>query len=404
MHWWERMFRRTRAERQLDAELRDHLERHIADLKAQGIDDTEARRRARLMFGGVDRIKEECRDASGTRGIETTMQDVRYAWRGLVALPAFTIVIVLSLALGIGANTAAFTLLHATLLRALPIAQPGQLVELTSYDANADSADHFSYPLYTSFRDALRAQADVAAVFPQRVARVSVDDAGGGADAVEHAVVEGASANYFTMLGVAPGEGRLFVDGDDRPAGGQMIAVISHAYRERRFGGANASASASPSHTPTSVEGRTLIIEDRSFIIVGVAPKGFDGVEAQAKTDIWIPVTTAMPPKWLESYGSKVLRLIARMRPESDVAQTAAMADVIYRRHIVDRVLPGMVGSARAVLEKRHLRFRPARIWPRDDRPGVSAAAHHPDGIGRDRAAALLRERRESAAGASARA
>lgn len=356
MHWWERMLRRTRAERQLDAELRDHIERHTADLMAQGLDGAEARWRARLALGGIDQTKEACRDVRGTRGVETTMQDVRYAWRGLVALPAFTIVIVVSLALGIGANTAAFTLLHAALLRALPISQSNQLVELTSYDATVDSADHFSYPLYTLFHQALRPHADVAAIFPQRLTRVSADDGGAGR-AVEHAVVEGASANYFSMLRVPPSEGRLFAEGDDSLAGGQAIAVISHAYRERRFG---SSASTGGGGTSTSVEGRTLIIYDRPYTIVGVAPKGFDGVEAQAKTDIWLPVTASMPPNWITGDGTKVLRLIARMRPESEITQAQALADVIYRRYIVDRVLPGMTGSERKTLEGRHLRLRPA--------------------------------------------
>jgi predicted permease len=282
------------------------------------------------------------------------MQDVRYAWRGLVALPAFTVVIVLSLALGIGANTAAYTLLHAALLRALPVSQADQLVEFTTYDATGDGTDHFSYPLFTSYREALRTHADVAAVLPQRPKRISVDDGSGDTGVVERAIVEGASANYFSMLGVTPSAGRLFVESDDnaaggQPIGGQAIAVISQAYRERRFG-----------DTSAPVEGRRLIIDDVPFVIVGVAARGFDGVEAQAKTDIWVPVTAALPPNWVTNYGSKVLRLIARMRPDADVVQAGAMADVIYRRYIVDRVLPGITGSDRAVLEGRHVRLRPA--------------------------------------------
>ncbi len=338
---------------------------------------------------------------------ETTMQDVRYAWRGLAALPAFTVVIVLSLALGIGANTAAYTLLHAALLRALPISQASQLVEFTTYDATGDGTDHFSYPLYTSYREALRAHADVAAVFPQRLKRIGVDDGNGNGDmsVVERAVVEGASANYFSMLGVTPNEGRLFVEGDDSATGGEKIAVISHSYYERRFGGDRTSAAGhAPAPARASVEGRRLIVDDVPYIVVGVAAKGFDGVEAQAKTDIWIPVTAALPPKWMTNYGSKVLRIIARMRPDADLAQTAAMSDLIYRRYIVDRVLPGMPGSARTALEGRHVRLRPAAsglatIGREYRRPlfVLMGSVDH-------RAASVLRERRQSAARASARA
>jgi predicted permease len=292
------------------------------------------------------------------------MQDVRYAWRGLVALPAFTIVIVLSLALGIGANTAAYTLLHAALLRALPVSQAGQLVEITTYDPFTDASDAFSYPLYTSLRETLRNHADVASVFPQQMKRISVDERGvdggsvdgdsvnaGGGDTtvVERAVVEGASANYFSMLGVTPSEGRLFVDGDDDATGGESIAVISQAYRTRRFG-----------DTSAPVEGRRLIIDDVPYVIVGVAARGFDGVEAQARTDIWIPVTAALPRHWVNNYGSKVLRLIARMRPDADLAQASAISDIVYRKYIVDHVLPGATGTPRATLEARHVRLRPA--------------------------------------------
>ena len=132
MSWWDRLLHRRRLETQLDAELRDHLERQVADYIASGLTAAEARRRARLEFGGLDQVKEHCRDARGTRWIENIAQDIRYGARALRRSPGFTCVAVVSIALGIGANTAIFTLLDQVLLRLLPVQNPRELVLITS--------------------------------------------------------------------------------------------------------------------------------------------------------------------------------------------------------------------------------------------------------------------------------
>ena len=127
MSWLRRLVSRRRLERQLDAELADHLERFVVDLVDRGVPEAEARRRARLTFGGVDQVKEQCRDARGTRWIDEITQDLRYGLRLLREHRGFTAVAVLSLALGIGANTAIFSIVDRLLLRALPVAAPERL-------------------------------------------------------------------------------------------------------------------------------------------------------------------------------------------------------------------------------------------------------------------------------------
>jgi predicted permease len=292
----------------------------------------------------LSRTREVARGVRGTRGIEILLQDVRYAWRGLLAQPAFTLVVVLSLALGIGANTAAYTLLHAALLRALPVPEPDRLVELTVYDADGDRSNNFGYPLYEELREALRPYAVTAALYPQRLNRVTVDG-----QPVERAVVEAVSANYFRMLQLGPAEGRLLVDTDDSLASGEAVAVLSSAYRDRRFG------SGAP------MVGQTMMIEEKPYTIIGVVPRGFDGVDAQSRTDIWLPLTASLPQRWLTSNGSRIFNYMARLNAAVDPAQATAVADLVYQRYLEREVLPGLRdNAARTQYASRHMRLRDA--------------------------------------------
>lgn len=154
MTWLSRLLRRNRVEAQLDAELRDHLERQAADYVGAGMSTPEARRRAALELGGLEQVKELCRDARGTRWIEDLVQDLRYGARLCAKGPSFTIVATLTLALGIGANTAIFTLIHAVMLRPLPVRAPEELVAVgdpsrpTAHWEGAPMIDVLSYPMY----------------------------------------------------------------------------------------------------------------------------------------------------------------------------------------------------------------------------------------------------------------
>jgi hypothetical protein len=215
MTWWSRLFKRRQLERELDAELRDHFERQVADYIAAGMPDAEARRHARLAFGGDDQIKEQCRDARGTRWVDNIVQDLRYAWRMLAKSPVFTSVAVLSLALGIGANTAIFSIVNSLLLRSLPVHEPEQLVLL----------DHGSWtnPIWEQIRDRHAGMFDGAAAFSSE--RLDLSH-GGQAEYVSGLWTSG---DFFRVLGVPAILGRTFTIADDRRGGGPdgPVAVIS---------------------------------------------------------------------------------------------------------------------------------------------------------------------------------
>jgi len=163
MRWYQRFFRRGLTEKHLDTELRFHLDQQIADYIATGMKLEEARRRAQLEFGSVDRVKEECRDVGKGRHVEVAIQNFRYALRRLVKNPGFTTVAILSLALGIGANTAIFALIDAVMIRTLPIEHPEQLVLLGCRYHHRPNPEHsgygggggeptFSYQLFQQFK------------------------------------------------------------------------------------------------------------------------------------------------------------------------------------------------------------------------------------------------------------
>ena len=263
---WERLFRKARLEARLDAELRDHLERQTADYVRSGLDETEARRRAHLDLGGLEQVKEACRDARGTRLLDDLEQDLRYGARILRRSPAFTLVAVLSLALGIGANTAIFTLVDTLILRSLPVHDPHRLVRL----------QHGSWtnPIWEQIRDRQHQILESAAAFSDD----RFDLAGGG----EAELVDGfyASGSFFDVVGVPAILGRTFTIDDDRRGGGESgaVAVISYAFWQRRFGGA------------ADAVGRSLPLNGIPFTVVGVTPPGFFGPTVGRSFDVAVPI------------------------------------------------------------------------------------------------------------------
>jgi predicted permease len=341
--WWRRLFARRELERQLDVELRDHIERLVTDYRAAGMSEPHARRRARLEFGGLDQVKEMCRDARGTEWLDRARQDLTYAWRGLGANRIFALAIVVSLTLGIGANTAVYTLIKAALIRSLPVPEPHRLVHLVAFDATGDQSSHFSYRLYRELADALGADAETFATNGQNWERLSL---GGGA--AERIVTEAVSSNYFHALRVGAAEGRVLIAADDNMAGGSRVAVLSFSFWERRFG------------SNRSIIGTALDLDGVSYTIVGVAVRGFDGVETQSATEVWIPVTAKLPTAWLSMTGSMVLSVMARTSPAAAVGQLSAVADVAYRRHLLDHFIPRLPEDVKPQFAARHMRARPA--------------------------------------------
>ncbi len=220
-------FRRDQSEKQMHAELRYHYERLIRDSIAAGIDAEEARRLARLEFGGMEQIKEECRDARG-RWLEDFGKDLVYTGRMLRRSPGFVAVTVLSLALGIGANTAIFSLINAVMLRSVAVKDPGRLVHITPVQPDGKPRS-VSYALFLYFRDNLKSISGATAERAEHPA-ILMD----GSDEVVNA--ELVSGEQYKVLGVEPAAGRLLQPADDVFAPAAPAVVISYGYWQRRFG------------------------------------------------------------------------------------------------------------------------------------------------------------------------
>ncbi len=306
---WLRLLQRNRLERQLDAELRDHLERQIADYVAAGMPEAEARRRALVEFGGLERVKEECRDVRGTRRLEDTGQDLRYALRLLAASPVFTVVAVLSLALGIGANTAIFSLVNSLLLRSLPVAHADRLVRL--------EGSSWTNPIWEQIRERQDELFDGATAWGDDRFNLSP---GGRTEFIDGFW---ASGRFFEVLGVPAMIGRTFGPEDDRRGGGPdgPVAVISYGFWQRRFGGA------------ADVLGRTLVLHGVPFTVVGVTPPWFFGPDIGRSFDVIVPIGAEAAVRGdesiLDQHAIWWLNITARLKPGQAIEQaTAALRGV----------------------------------------------------------------------------
>ncbi|HJU72676.1 MAG TPA: ABC transporter permease [Gemmatimonadaceae bacterium] len=272
------LFRRAEAERELDEELRFHLERSIELHVARGMSQEAARRAALLQFGNVTLTTEESREQHRLRLLEDLAADLRYAFRVLWRSPVFTTVAVLTIALGVGANTALFGVIDAVLLRTLPVHEPEQLVFVRAVDAESGRFGGPPYPWFEHIRARTRTFSGMA-VFAVDHEPVSI----GGQ--VEQALVQIASGSYHQVAGVTASIGRTLQPDDDRLA--PPVAVLGHRYWQRRFSGRR------------EVIGTLVRRGGRSYTIVGVTAAGFDGLQTGEPVDITFPVTTV---------GSRVLR------------------------------------------------------------------------------------------------
>ena len=229
-HWLRVLFRRKAVEAELDDELRFHLEQQAAKHQRGGLSPEAAARQARLELGGLEQSKEAYRQAAGISLIESTLQDLRYALRGLRRDPGFSAVIILSLALGIGANTAIFTLMDAVLWKSLPVARAADAARAgQSGDRNADAAG-FRYQEFRHLRQHDRWLGGLAAYAPVRI-NVSI-----GGQMEPTAAGQLVSGGYFALLGVKAIAGRTLGPEDDRLPDAQAVAMISDGYWQRRFG------------------------------------------------------------------------------------------------------------------------------------------------------------------------
>ena len=256
MHWLSRLFRKNQAEKELDSELRFHVERRVADFIAGGMSSEEARRRARLEFGANEGIKEDCREARRGNVIEAFVQDLRFALRLLRKNLGFTLTAIVTLALGIGANTAIFSIVNASILRPLPYKDSRRMVRVYTKTAMFPTFNlGLSWIAFQQIRTQARSLEE-SAVYSEAEKAVT----GQGDPAV--LTVANVSDGFFEELGATPQIGRLLGDQDLKP-GQNQVAVLSDVIWRTRFG-------ADP-----SVLGRTLILDKNPYTVVGVLPSRF---------------------------------------------------------------------------------------------------------------------------------
>jgi predicted permease len=297
----------------LDDELQAHLDMAIEWNLRQGMTPGEARRQALLDFGGVEQTRQQYRDQRGLPMLETTLQDIRYGLRVLAAHPGFTTMAALSLALGIGANTAIFSLLYALLLRPLPVPDPGGLVQVKIAIAGKQS-DSFSYPV-------IQALAERTDVFAALGGYSGATFAVGLPSAPERVPGAWVSGGFFPALRLVPAAGRLLGPEDDRP-GAPPAAVITDAYWDRHF-----------QRSPSAI-GAALLVEGHPVTIVGVTPPGFTGANVGEVADLTLPFQ-AMPVlspdrQGLLQAGNQYNRIIARPAHGLSFDQARARLKVIW--------------------------------------------------------------------------
>jgi predicted permease len=316
------LFRRERVEEELDDELRFHFEQAITKGIRAGLGRDEAMRQARTLIGGIAQVKEECRDARGVRLMEILMQDIRYALRMLRQKPVFTVFAILTLALGIGANTAIFSIVNAVLLRALPFPEPDRLVRIRF--SNPGLGLHgvlYSLPELEDLRNR-------AGVFEYVTGTCRGSANMTGRAQPERLEVVMASANYFAMLGVAPQIGRLFGPQDNTP-GLAPSAVISNSLWRGDFSG------------DPNILTRTIRIDGEAYQVVGVLPPGFRNPGRTGRTsphdvDLWLAYGFMAPtdPKPIRS-ARAFPGVMGRLKPgitfEQAQARLTAIAAEIRR-------------------------------------------------------------------------
>jgi predicted permease len=313
------LLRVDRVEQDLHDELRDHLEREIERHRAAGLSPAAARAAAIREFGNIALIQEHVRDTRGIGGIEHTLRDVRYALRSMRRAPVFTLVAVVSLALGIGANAAVFSLIDHVILKTLPVSDPQRLFFVDNSGGKSGGTSGPPYPCYEILRDNNRFLSSIAA-FDENRFKVTIDGV------PEQVRGQYASGSYFELLGIDAVHGRVLTQRDDSSVGQGgpqgAVAVISHGFWQRRFGGA------------PSVLGRRIMVGTSEVTIVGVTPPAFTGLRVGGPIDLTVPMMLAG-----RNLGSRSLwwfSVIGRLKPDASVEQARADLQTLWARYMDD--------------------------------------------------------------------
>lgn len=313
------LLRRAQVEKEMEAELRSHLRNRAGDLEQQGLPRAQSERQALVEFGGYERYKEECREALGTRLLGEFLADVRYGLRQLRRNPGFTIIVVLTLALGIGANTSVFSLVDEVWLRPRPVPHPERVVRI--YTSNPSSGGEISRAgsPYLDYYEISREARSFSGVACSQM-RGGLLDTNGESKLVDVAVV---SNNFFDALEPRAAAGHVLTAAEAaRP--GTLTVMLSHPFWSGHF------------NADRGLPGHTLILDGRHVVVAGVLPRGFRGTDPTVTPNIWIPLST-----WSELTGerptpesgsSNPFDLFGRLRPGATLAQANAELAVIAAR------------------------------------------------------------------------
>ena len=365
------LFRRRQLDQDLEEEMRLHLEFRRQQQIESGLSPTAASQAANRKFGNVARLKEKSIMAWGWEGLESFIHDAAYGARALLRSPALTVLALLSLALGIGANTAIFSLLDAVMLRSLPVKEPAQLVLLGKGDTTGITDDFartdlYSFPFYRQMQQNNQVFSDTAAIF-------SITNGG-------HGFVEGrtesepmnvqlVSGTYFQTLGVSALIGRTLNEADDDSEGDHPVAIISYGWWRRSL-----------AEDPNVLD-RKLKLGSTIYNIVGVAPPEFFGTKVGEAPDIWIPLSMSkqVPPNYggYKDNFSESLLIMGRLKPGVSVAQATSNVNLLFRQILLgfpdtqlgqenlqklDRAQVALSPMATGVSELRHKFSKPLQI------------------------------------------
>jgi predicted permease len=268
MNWLQRLIRSRRMEKELDSELRFHFESQVADKMKAGASETEARRATRLEFGGLDQIKEDCRESRGTIWLQSLVQDLRFGARILARSPGFSAAAILVLALGIGVNILAFSLYNLIALQSIPVRDPATLVSIQRRSPT-NITPSVPYASIAYYRDNAKSLASVMATMSAAPMVLNQDE-----ERIHPSFV---TANYFSELGASSAAGRLFDPSREDSSASAPVAVLSYRFWQRRFDG------------DPSVIGKTLYLAGKPATVIGVTARAFANLGSE-NPDIWLPL------------------------------------------------------------------------------------------------------------------
>jgi predicted permease len=315
------IFRRTAWEGELSDEIQFHIEQRANDIQRSGVPRTQAVRQARLEFGGTEGWRESCREAHGARWIDELARNVSYAGRSMRKRPGFTAVAVLSLALGIGANTAVFAFLHKLILTPLPVSNPANL-QLVALSTPRGAGYRISYPMFEKLRDDFSLFSGVFA-WSMHISELATEEHS------EEAIGEVVSGGYFDALGIHPVLGRFIAEMDERSEAASYVVVLSYNAWQHLFGG------------DPGVLTRTVKLDGAPHHIIGVGPPDFSGVDPARPPDFYAPLPHFFRATLRTDYLN--LNVMARLKP--GVTRAAAQAELVERWPSLDADRRGRLGS-----------------------------------------------------------